>query len=78
MQTICTWLQTDNGTNTPSLNFYRPDALLASNSVKAPHYGESNAIGRVCLSVHSSVSTLAEATEAKKMTFDIDFLHVYQ
>ena len=27
MQTICTSLQTDNHTNTPSLNFYRPDAL---------------------------------------------------
>jgi len=27
MQTICTSLQTDNHTNTPSLNCYRPDAL---------------------------------------------------
>ena len=27
MQTICTSLQTDNHINTPSLNFYRPDAL---------------------------------------------------
>jgi len=27
MQTICTLLQTDNHTNTSSLNFYRPDAL---------------------------------------------------
>ena len=27
MQTICISLQTDNHTNTPSLNFYRPDAL---------------------------------------------------
>jgi len=27
MQTICTSLQRDNHTNTPSLNFYRPDAL---------------------------------------------------
>ena len=27
MQTICTLLQTDNHTNIPSLNFYRPDAL---------------------------------------------------
>jgi len=27
MQTICTSLQTDYHTNTPSLNFYRPDAL---------------------------------------------------
>jgi len=27
MQTICTSLQTDNHTNTPSLNVYRPDAL---------------------------------------------------
>jgi len=26
-QTICTLLQTDNHTNTSSLNFYRPDAL---------------------------------------------------
>ena len=27
MQTICTSLQTDNHTNTSSLNFYRSDAL---------------------------------------------------
>jgi len=27
MQTICTSFQTDNHTNTSSLNFYRPDAL---------------------------------------------------
>jgi len=27
MQTICTSLQTDNHTNTSSLNVYRPDAL---------------------------------------------------
>jgi len=27
MQTICTSLQTDNHTNTSSLDFYRPDAL---------------------------------------------------
>jgi len=27
MQTICTLLQTDNHTNTSSLNFYIPDAL---------------------------------------------------
>jgi len=27
MQTICTLLQTDNDTNTSSLNFYRPDAI---------------------------------------------------
>jgi len=27
MQTICTSLQTENHTNTSSLNFYRPDAL---------------------------------------------------
>jgi len=27
MQTICTSLQTDDHITTPSLNFYRPDAL---------------------------------------------------
>jgi len=27
MQTLCTSLQTDNHTDTSSLNFYRPDAL---------------------------------------------------
>jgi len=36
MQTICTSLQTDNHTNTSSLNFYRPSALPGTaNSVKA-------------------------------------------
>jgi len=27
MQTICTLIQTDNHTNTSSVNFYKPDAL---------------------------------------------------
>jgi len=27
MQTVCTSLQTDNHTNTSSLNFHKPDAL---------------------------------------------------
>jgi len=31
MQTVCTSLQTDNHTNTPPLNFYRPDALPDAN-----------------------------------------------
>jgi len=36
MQTICTSLQTDNHTNTSSVNFYRPDALPDNQpSVKA-------------------------------------------
>jgi len=36
MQTICISLETDNHTNTSSLNFYRPDALPdAHPSVKA-------------------------------------------
>ena len=30
MQTVCTSLQTDNHTNTSSLNVYRPDALLTN------------------------------------------------
>ena len=33
MQMICLSLQTDNYTNTSSINFYRPDAL-PTNSVK--------------------------------------------
>jgi len=32
MQTIGTSLQTDNHTDTPSLNFYRPDALPGAQS----------------------------------------------
>jgi len=37
MQTICTFLQTDNHTNTSSVNFYRSDALRdpITNSVRA-------------------------------------------
>ena len=35
MHTICTSLQTDNHTNTSSLNFYRPDALPDTQCVKA-------------------------------------------
>ena len=37
MQTICTSLQTDNHTNTSSLNFYRPDALPAAQPTASKH-----------------------------------------
>jgi len=42
MQTICTSLQTDNHTNTSSLNFYRSVALAEAptNSVKALKAGK--------------------------------------
>jgi len=38
MQTICTSLQTDNHTNTPSLNFYRPDALRDAQPTVSKHW----------------------------------------
>jgi len=37
MQTICTLLQTDNHTNTSSLNFYRPGALRDTQPTAAKH-----------------------------------------
>jgi len=37
MQTICTLLQTDNHTNTSSLNFYRPDALPDAEPTVSKH-----------------------------------------
>jgi len=37
MQTICTSLQTDNHTNTSSVNFYRPDALPAAQPTASKH-----------------------------------------
>jgi len=37
MQTICTSLQTDNDTNTPSLNLYRPDALPDAQPTVSKH-----------------------------------------
>jgi len=37
MQTICTWLQTDNHTNTSSLDFYRPDALPDAQPTVSKH-----------------------------------------
>jgi len=37
MQTICTSLQTDDHTNTSSLNFYRPDALPAAQPTVSKH-----------------------------------------
>jgi len=36
--TICTSLQTDNHTNTPSLNFYRPDALPDARPTVSKHW----------------------------------------
>jgi len=37
MQTICTSLQTDNHTNTPSLKFYRPCALPDAQPTVSKH-----------------------------------------
>jgi len=37
MQTICTSLQTDNHTNTSSLNFYRLDALSDTKPTASKH-----------------------------------------
>jgi len=37
MQTICTSLQTDNHTNSSSLNFYRPDALRDAQPTASKH-----------------------------------------
>ena len=37
MQTICTSLQTDNHTNTSSLNFYRPDAFPGDQPTVSKH-----------------------------------------
>jgi len=37
MQTICTSLQTDNHTNTSSLNFYTPGALRDTQPTAAKH-----------------------------------------
>ena len=38
MQTICTLLQTDNHTNTSSLNFYRPGALPEVQPTVSKHW----------------------------------------
>ena len=38
MQTICTSLQTDNHTNTSSLNVYRPDALPDTQPTASKHW----------------------------------------
>jgi len=38
MQTICTSLQTDNHSNTSSLNFYRPDALPDAQLTVSKHW----------------------------------------
>jgi len=44
MQTICTSLQTDNHTNTSSLNFYRPDALPDAQPTASVHENEQKAL----------------------------------
>jgi len=38
MQTTCTSLQTDNHTNTLSVNFYRPDALPDAQPTASKHW----------------------------------------
>ena len=42
MKTICTLLQTDNHTNTSSLNFYRPDALPGAQPTVSKHWRQKN------------------------------------
>jgi len=37
LQMVCTSLQTDNHTNTSSLNFYRPDALPDAQPTASKH-----------------------------------------
>jgi len=41
MQTICTTLQTDDHTNTSSLNFYRPDALPDAQPTVSKHWRQT-------------------------------------
>jgi len=38
MEIICTTLQTDNHDSTPSLNFYRPDALPDGKPTVSKHW----------------------------------------
>ena len=42
MQTICSLLQTDNHTNTPSLNVYTPDALPDAQPTLSKHWRQSD------------------------------------
>ena len=47
VHTICTLLQTDNHTNTSSLNFYRPDALSDAQPTVSKHWREQT-LGKNC------------------------------
>ena len=42
MQTMCTLLQTDNHTNTSSLNLYRPDALPDAQPTVSKHWRQTS------------------------------------
>ena len=46
MQTICTWLQSDNHTKTTSLNFYSPDAVPDANQQCQSTEGNKNKISK--------------------------------
>jgi len=56
MQTMCTSLQTDNHTNTSSLNFYRPDALPDILRTVSKHW-------RAQCSPHSSLNRCPQSPE---------------
>ena len=56
MQTMCTLLQTDNHTNTSSLNFYRPDALPDILRTVSKHW-------RAQCSPHSSLNRCPQPPE---------------
>jgi len=48
MQTICTSFQTDNHTNTSSLNFYRPDALSDTQPAEATKALKAHTVNMIC------------------------------
>ena len=49
VQTVCTSLQTDNHTNTSSLNFYRPGALLDAQPTVSKHWRQCQAWGNTII-----------------------------
>ena len=52
MRTICTSLQTDNHINTPSLIFYRPDALPDAKALKATSTGGNSTCKHNKMHIH--------------------------
>ena len=90
MQTICILLQTDNHTNTSSLNFYRPDALPDAQPTVLKHWRHMHACMTwlfsiqflspvsYCLVIKCCVCTVSKSSLAERFSAEFSNLNLVE